>query len=279
MGRASPVAETSPTFILAWNPKYPDAFPDYEDAIQLAAAGRIKHDKWSCQSGQIAPGDRAFLFRQWRDRGLVGSGVFTSEQYPDRHWSGREGYTNYGDVNWEFVLAAENRLPVEILLTEVPEVPWNNIYGSGIQVHSESAARTLYELWISHTNTLIYRSADEPRALDDRTFPEGALTRIEVNRYERDPQARERCLQHWGYRCHVCEFSFEDRYGPLGQNFIHVHHTTELSLVPPGYRVDPINDLRPVCPNCHAMLHQRRPALTVDELKQHLRPRAGSRRV
>jgi hypothetical protein len=45
----------------------------------------------------------------------------------------------------------------------------------------------------------------------------------------------------------------------------------ELSQVPPGYKVDPINDLRPVCPNCHAMIHRGTgPALTVDELGQQL---------
>jgi 5-methylcytosine-specific restriction protein A len=276
MVHASPESEAPSTFILTWNPRYPEAFPDYQEAIRLTASGRIKHSQWSCQSGQISRGDRAFLFRQGTDRGMVARGVFTSGQYPDRHWSGREGYTKYGDVNWELVLATENRLPVEDLLAEVPEVPWNSIYGSGIQVHSESAARTLYELWVAHTNALIYRSADEPRAIDDRTFPEGALTRIMVNKYERDPQAREECLQHWGYRCLVCDFSFEDRYGPLGQNFIHVHHTIELSLVPRGYRVNPINDLRPVCPNCHAMLHQVQPALTVEQLKQHLRRTGAS---
>jgi 5-methylcytosine-specific restriction protein A len=145
------------------------------------------------------------------------------------------------------------------------------MYGSGVQVHSLSAAQTLSELWCRHTNPLIYRSADEPRALDEQTFPEGAVTRVEVNKYERDPRARKECLDHYGYRCAVCEFSFEDSYGPLGQNFIHVHHTVELSLAPPGYEVHPINDLRPVCPNCHAMLHQKRQALTIDELKQQLR--------
>jgi len=53
-------------------------------------------------------------------------------------------------------------------------------------------------------------------------------------------------------------------------------HLRELSQVEPGYRVDPVNDLRPVCPNCHAMLHRRQPALTIDELRQLIRrPKPG----
>lgn len=103
-------------------------------------------------------------------------------------------------------------------------------------------------------------------------FPEGALSRVEVNRYERDPRARRACLEHWGYRCAACDFSFEERYGALGRNYIHVHHTLELSRVPQGYQVNPVDDLRPLCPNCHAMIHRGPgPALTIDELKRQLR--------
>jgi len=120
----------------------------------------------------------------------------------------------------------------------------------------------------------MFHSPDESGSREDRMYPEGALARVEVNRYERDRRARKACLDHWGYRCAACEFSFEDRYGPLGQDFIHVHHTLELSLVPRDYQVNPISDLRPVCPNCHAMLHRTSPALTVDELRQILHHQA-----
>ncbi len=36
----------------------------------------------------------------------------------------------------------------------------------------------------------------------------------------------------------------------MGEGFIHVHHLKPLSEVGYEYRVDPIRDLRPVCPNC-----------------------------
>jgi len=112
----------------------------------------------------------------------------------------------------------------------------------------------------------IFRSPEE--IPEGQTFPEGTLQRVEVNRYERDRRARRLCLAHWGPRCAVCDLDFSERYGPLGQDFIHVYHVLELSSVGPGYRVDPVNDLRPVCPNCHAMIHRRHPALSVDALRQ-----------
>jgi 5-methylcytosine-specific restriction protein A len=65
----------------------------------------------------------------------------------------------------------------------------------------------------------------------------------------------------------VCGFKFEDTYGQVGAGFIHVHHTRPLAEIRKGYKLNPIKDLKPVCPNCNAMLHQKRPAFTIKELK------------
>lgn len=93
-------------------------------------------------------------------------------------------------------------------------------------------------------------------------FSEGGSIEITLTRYERDPAARAACLAHYGYSCVVCTFDFERVYGPLGRSFIHVHHIEPLSATQEEHVVDPIADLRPICPNCHAMLHRRKPPLT-----------------
>ncbi len=93
---------------------------------------------------------------------------------------------------------------------------------------------------------------------------EGAVSYVKVNAYERNPAARDACLEHHGTNCAVCGFNFGAAYGEIGTDFIHVHHLKPLASVKKSYQVDPINDLRPVCPNCHAMLH--RSALSVEEL-------------
>lgn len=272
---AARVAEAAvPTFLLAWHPlHYLWEEDGYDQAIQATAAGRRWPDEWTVgnRTGGISPGDRAFVYRQHRDRGIVASGTFTSGVVTGPHWDGSGRQARYGQVEWDTVLDYEDRLPVEQLKAEIPEVKWDHIQGSGIAVPPPAVPK-LYALWARHTGTVLFRSPDEPRGADGQAFPEGALSRVEVNRYERDPRARKACLTHWGYRCAVCDFSFEEHYGPLGQDFIHVHHTKELSQVPPGYQVDPVNDLRPVCPNCHAMIHHGPgPALSVDELRKQLR--------
>lgn len=102
---------------------------------------------------------------------------------------------------------------------------------------------------------------------------EGAITTITVNSYERNSDARQACLQHHGYSCAVCGFSMEDLYGELGKTVIHVHHLRELSKIGMEYEVDPIHDLRPVCPNCHSILHTESPAMPIETLQKLLSER------
>ncbi len=108
---------------------------------------------------------------------------------------------------------------------------------------------------------------------DGNTTPmiEGAKKEIKINAYERSLEAREKCIKYHGLKCKVCLFSFADKYGSLGAGFIHVHHLKPLSEIKQTYTVDPIKDLIPVCPNCHAMLHRKHPPYKVEELQSHIK--------
>lgn len=101
-------------------------------------------------------------------------------------------------------------------------------------------------------------------------YREGSTKTIAVNVYERDPKARSACIQHYGAKCVVCDFEFGKVYGPVADGLIFVHHLKPLSEIGEEYEVNPITDLRPVCANCHAVLHRERPPLSIDRLKQML---------
>ncbi|ADI27621.1 HNH endonuclease [Geobacillus sp. C56-T3] len=105
-----------------------------------------------------------------------------------------------------------------------------------------------------------------PSELEDVALREGGKKLVAVNRYERNARARRLCLQKYGYRCVVCQFDFEEVYGEIGKGFIEVHHLIPLSEIGEQYTVNPFDDLRPVCPNCHAMLH--RGNLSIEELQR-----------
>lgn len=101
-------------------------------------------------------------------------------------------------------------------------------------------------------------------------YSEGGVSRVEVNRYERDPQARLACIAAHGTACCVCGFRFGAVYGPEAGGYIHVHHLRPLAESGGVRAVDPVADLRPVCPNCHAVLHLGGGCRTIEDVRQLL---------
>jgi 5-methylcytosine-specific restriction enzyme A len=107
-----------------------------------------------------------------------------------------------------------------------------------------------------------------PEEVGGDAVVEGAKRTITVNVYERDPSARIRCIARWSCTCAVCGFDFARHFGELGKGFIHVHHLRPLAEIGEEYVLNPEEDLRPVCPNCHAMLHRVRPAMAIEDLQK-----------
>lgn len=99
-------------------------------------------------------------------------------------------------------------------------------------------------------------------------YYEGNQFIISANRYERNPLNRKLCLTAKGYTCQICGMDFENKYGELGHHFIHVHHIIPVSQIGSDYLIDPVKDLIPVCPNCHAMLHRKNPPLKPEDLME-----------
>lgn len=117
----------------------------------------------------------------------------------------------------------------------------------------------------------INASKPEPEELH-----EGATEYVTLNKYERNPKARAACIAAHGAACAVCGMDFGKTYGPEFEGKIEVHHIVPISEIGEDYVVDPVNDLVPVCPNCHTALHSKKGGVySVQELKQ-LRSKTNS---
>ncbi|MFL5353872.1 HNH endonuclease [Archangium sp.] len=88
---------------------------------------------------------------------------------------------------------------------------------------------------------------------------------------ERSSNLRGKAKAYWEVklngklRCCVCRFDFSQIYPGRGENFIELHHEVPVSAGPTKNRVQ---DLVPLCSNCHRMIH-RDPnnMLTTEELR------------
>lgn len=122
--------------------------------------------------------------------------------------------------------------------------------------------------WYASDNKMTDQSPEE--VISPSKYIEGKLKKVYVNKYERDNNARIKCIEHYGYECFVCGFDFEKFYGDIGVKYIHVHHKVPVAEIKKTYEVDPIADLVPLCPNCHAMVHRTTPPLKIEQLVEIL---------
>lgn len=106
--------------------------------------------------------------------------------------------------------------------------------------------------------------------LSEKWLVEGTTSRITINAHERNREARRKCIEHYGSSCAVCGLDLGSVYGSIAQGFVHVHHLKPLSEIGEEYEVDPITDLKPVCPNCHSIIHLGRQTRTIEEVGELL---------
>lgn len=242
----------------------------------------------SDQYGSIQRGDTVWLVTVWQGGHLVLLGrirvdVITGQREAER----RLGTDDVWHAKYHiFPSAGDAKRMREVELSDVAELlrfeskhDRLNVKEGRVDAKQLQSMRRLTPETASILRTLWGEdSASAPIAMfpdelePGKKYVEGAKKLVQVNAYERDPKAREACLSHHGYNCAVCGFNFEARYGDIGKEFIHVHHLKPLALTDGQYELDPIADLRPVCPNCHAMLHRGERVLGIEELHARLIP-------
>jgi len=130
----------------------------------------------------------------------------------------------------------------------------------------DTAKEMLERKWRELVASFEFSTAEE--VSDSKDLFEGTVYQIVVNAYERNPEARLKCISHYGSVCFICGFDFGKVYGSAGEGIIHVHHLTPLSTIGAEYQVDPIKDMRPVCPNCHVVIHKKEPPFSVEKVKE-----------
>lgn len=238
--------------ILVWNPGLWNAW-NYDAVIdQVAETGQFL-DRWSVgRHRNIQPGTQAWLLLQGRGqhgRGLIGHGMVMSETYEAPESSDPGNTVQYVNVAFDALLPLGDQIPTSVLASEAPGVVWNRVRGSGRAI-PPGLEPELQRLWREHGP-----ATSDPSQTVPGTYPEEAVSHVEVNRYERSPEGRRICLAFHGTSCAACGFSFEVTYGGIGKDFIQVHHVVPVSQLGSGYRLDPVSDLVPLCANCHAMAH------------------------
>lgn len=129
---------------------------------------------------------------------------------------------------------------------------WNGTYSAAIKLFNKYIEKNIENGSVSEMTV---------------DYIEGNEKVISSTIYERNPISREKCLKLKGFDCSVCGLNFMEEYGDIGLNFIHVHHQRPLHLYKNQEFTNIVEDLFPLCPNCHAMIHRTDPILSVEKFK------------
>lgn len=258
-------------FVITWNKKkWPDE--KLKALIDDYHAGRREVERWKFASPNLCfIGDRVVLLRIGSEpRGLLGSGRIHSSPMQEPDTADPKKLAWYVDVEFDCLSESPDevflhRSRCEVVLgidpTKWPKFASGEPYPGDVEKLEE------------YLNILTGGETQYPDEIGSRDFAEGlwegAAKEVKVNRFERDAKARQECIKAHGATCRICGFDFQYVYGPaLGSRLIHVHHLRPLKEIREGYEVDPVNDLIPICPNCHAAIHRTR--LPPDELRAQM---------
>lgn len=219
---------------------------DEDIGLVLNAAKSGKSVSWIVPK-KARPNDRALFHLP--SLGFAARGVIDSE--PEQDEPGRYG----ASVNAVTLLSSA--VPLAFIRKNHPAWKWPTYPRSYATIDGAIEAR-LDEL------------LDSYQAGFAEPLVEGAAKAVSAMVHERNPISRQQCIAHYGATCFACGFNFGEVYGETAEGFIHVHHLKAIAGA--GERkVDPIKDLRPICPNCHAVIHRQDPPLSITELKLMLK--------
>ncbi|WP_294635523.1 hypothetical protein [uncultured Aquabacterium sp.] len=260
-------------YLFRWGPEdWPPHL--FDDSVARARSGESV--RWMCKANlkRIGAGDAFFLLRCGAaSPGIVGFGRVGSAPFQAPHFDPAEQakgtVADFVQLRFDHICGS----------TQAPLVPRHELLQGDLvcgewqsrstgKLLPPQVAQALQKLVEQRSPAKDFVGADEIEP-DQAPLKEGATKTVLVNAYERSAEARRRCIEHHGYACAVCDVHFELHYGSeLGKGFIHVHHLKPLHVIGVDYEVDPVADLRPVCPNCHAMLHRKRgQTLSIEELR------------
>lgn len=149
--------------------------------------------------------------------------------------------------------------------------PWENLdFHIKTKFESEDNPLVSFRLTLVYALSLVLPLFSDSEVNDDTENRgwdvEGALSLKLSRSYERSRINRALCLAEHGYTCRACGILMEDKYGQAGREFAEVHHVLPVSLMETPRPVDPINELVPLCPNCHSIAHRKNPPFEIEAI-------------
>jgi 5-methylcytosine-specific restriction protein A len=252
------------TFLLSWSPKDLNWETFDEDIDKLVNHGHLLKEWYIRNEEKIRTGDRFFLMLICEEyKGIIASGYFTSEPYIKEEWLDKTAIQFMVNIDFDILINHDKHWTIkleELKILSEEKFCWTSM-NSGIIIPADLAF-SLEEEWFLLLNRIC-----------DVTFihfgnHDSRVEKMFENQYERNPYARKISQEQRGQSCYVCGITFTE-IGELSCSEIMEYHQDQEYL---NFDDDtfgyPEDDLYPVCPNCHAMIHSRSYPYSMEELRE-----------
>lgn len=163
------------------------------------------------------------------------------------------------------------------IIDEITRILLNNSfsYSEKITFIDEAIIPLFPRRTVKNKTTKMYRMKNNKINFYDENVSEGKVTTKTVVIRERSRKLRESAIEYFKVddkiKCSICGFEFAVTYGDYGKGYIEIHHKK------PVYQYgdknietvlkEALENLAPVCANCHRMLHHQK-GITFDEVKK-----------
>lgn len=152
------------------------------------------------------------------------------------------------------VFEIEDKSLLDELLKSV-ENPSGGAIAFGRQVKNLDLKKAFIKHYSSYLDICRERTIPDITIQDEEDYLEGQMKEIKYFRRKRNKALRDECIRKYGCICYVCQFDFEKYYGERGKGYIEVHHLKPMANYDDEHTIT-VDDLRPLCSNCHSMIHK-----------------------
>lgn len=178
---------------------------------------------------------------------IVGKGVITKEyKYDPNILRGTEAeWEHFVTVNWDKEFTEFN------LVLGADQIAVLKLEGRRLNKIHEGESQTVKKIKIFEAN-------EGERYTIEATFRSRNRALIEAKKSNSD------------FHCEVCNMSFKEIYGKIGEKYIIAHHVEPIGSRDNGSKTT-LDDIALVCANCHEMLHRYDPPMSIGELRRGIK--------